>query len=211
MSESGRQLKTEGKWHKIYSTPTHPRIYESKFASGDARISVSELRQIWEHWHEGERIEFAQAYGQKRTLSSEDEGILEFLIRQSDGRIAASVALLTTKHPNKKMVTDFLRRSITAFPDDRANFVHALAYVIAPDAAPDLLRVFQECQTRVTENEQNHQAIIELLYCSTALFTIFLDEKYQNVVAAFLNHPAASVRTNAEICIQETRVSSGGQ
>jgi hypothetical protein len=207
MSESIRQLKTEGKWHKIYSTPTHPRIYESKFASGDARISLSELQQIWERWHEGERIEFAQAYGQKRTLSNEDEGILEFLIRQSDGRIVASVALLSTKHPNQKMVADFLRHSITAFPHERANFVQALAYFIAPDAAPDLLRVFQECQVKVAEDEQNREAIIELLYCSTALFKISLDEKYQNVVAAFLDHPAASVRTNAEVCSQDIKAS----
>jgi hypothetical protein len=128
-------------------------------------------------------------------------------MQQSDGRIAASIALLSVRHPNIKIAVDFLRRSIAEFPRDRANFLQALAYVIAPEAAADLLRVFQECQAKVAENEQNREAIIELLYCSTALFKIFLDEKYEKVVAAFLDHPAASVRTNAEVCSQEIKVS----
>jgi hypothetical protein len=83
VSDPNRRLERDEEWYRLYSSPTHPRIYDSKLASGEARVSLVELRPRWEHWHEGERVQFAQAFGQKSTLDREDEPVLEFLV---DGR-----------------------------------------------------------------------------------------------------------------------------
>jgi len=85
---------------RVWETSAHPRIYESKFATGEAQISLSlaQLLSSWAHWNEGERVQFAQAFAGKRTLTVEDEEVVEFLMQQSDERIAISIALLTTMH-----------------------------------------------------------------------------------------------------------------
>ena len=204
MSKPGRRLEKELEWHKIYSTPSHPRIYESKFASGEARISLSELRSRWAQWHEGERVQFAQAFGRKNTLDDpDDERVLEFLMEQDKGSVCALIAMLSTKYSDRPRAVRFLTHCIEAFPRDRANFLQALSWLAEPATVPVLSRIYRDSEAEIVKNPEDQESILNLLYSSVALFKLRREGKYRDTVARFLEHSNEAVRTNASLCMQE--------
>jgi hypothetical protein len=200
--QNSRQLEREEEWYRIYSSPNHPRIYQSKLASGEASISLAKLRPRWEHWHQGERVQFSQAFGQKSTLDSEDELVLEFLMEQDDSRVCASVALLSTKHSDRSNAVRFLLRCVETFKRDRANFLHALSILADSETVPQLLQIYRSAELEILKNPQDNDSILNLLYSSVALFKILGQESYRDSIAGFLRHPNEEVRTNAYLCMQ---------
>jgi hypothetical protein len=203
MSKLGRRLEKEEEWHRLYSTPSHPRIYESKFASGEARISLPELQLRWRQWNQGEQVQFATAFGQKNTLDSEDEKVLEFLAQQDHGPICATIALLSTQLSDRAKAGRFLMQCIEDFPRDRANFLQALSVLAAPESVPVLLRTYEASEREVADNPRDHGATVDLLYSAVALFKLIGQDKYRNTVVRFLNDPRESVRTTASLCMQD--------
>jgi hypothetical protein len=202
MSNPDRKLEREKAWYKVYSSPAHPRIYESKFACGEARITLLELLPQWEGWNAGERVQFAQAFGQKGTLNGEDERILEFLMGQGDGRIASVIARLSTKYPDRIKALSFLSHWIEAFPENRTNFVQALS-VLTPESEPMLSRIYHQSEAKISCNPHDHEAIIDLLYSSVGLFKLLRQQEYREKITRFLKHPNSSVSAHASLCLWE--------
>ncbi len=202
MDKTGWRLLKEEEWCRFYASSAYPRIYESKFATGEARISLSDLQSRWQDWNEGDRVQFARAYGSKRALSAEDEQILGFLMQQSGEMISTSIAILVAKLFDKKRAARFLVNCLRAFRATRANFLAALADLAAPETALDLSLVFQECSHNVAENAQDYDSAVDLLYCSDALFRITAEAKYPDVIASYLHHPSNRVRGVAEMIMR---------
>jgi hypothetical protein len=197
---SDRQLKWEEEWYRIYSSSSHPNIYESKFVTGEVQISLAELKPRWEHWHAGERVQFAQAFGQKQTLTSEDERVLDFLMGEGGEEVFASIARLTTKHSKKNRAGRFLAECLKAYPHNRSNFLHALSLLEAPESVPDLTVVFNESKAKA-DTAQDYAAIIDLIYCSAGLYRTIRDATYRDEIARYADHPEESIRTAARMCL----------
>ena len=208
MDKTGWRLLKDEEWCRVYSSSTHPRIYESKFATGEASISLPELQSRWQGWNEGEQVQFAQAFSWKRALSREDENVLGFLMRQDAEMISTSIATLVPKLSDKKAAARFLVDCLRTFREIRANFLMALGDLAAPETAPDLYLVFQECSRNVAQNAQDYESAANLLYCSEALFRITAEPRYLDVITSYLRHPNDRVRCYADMAMRGA--SSGG-
>ena len=198
MDKTGLRIREETEWYRYYASSAHPYIYESKFATGEATVSLAELQSRWHGWNEAEQVQFAQAFKWKPALSSEDEQILDFLMRQDGEMVSSSIAILVTKLSDKKRAARFLTDCLKAFPTSRPNFLTALADLAAPETATDLSLLFQECNHRIAENAQEYGAAADLLYCSAALFKITSERKYFEVISSYLRHENAQLRYDAE-------------
>jgi hypothetical protein len=207
MDRTGWQLLEEEEWYRVYTSSPHPRIYESKFATGEARISLAELQARWPGWNEGERVQFAQAFTWKPALTSEDEQILDFLMQEDGEMISTSIATLVAKLPDKKRAARFLVEGLKAFRETRSNFIMALGDLAAPETADDLSPVFQECSHNTAENADDYNSAAELLYCCQALFRTTGERKYLDVIASYLDHPNDRLRGVADMLTRSTRTS----
>jgi hypothetical protein len=208
MDRTGWRLLREEEWYRVYTSSPHPRIYESKFATGEARISLAELQARWPGWNDGERVQFAQAFTWKPALTSEDERILDFLMQEDGEMISTSIATLVAKLPDKKRAARFLVDGLRAFPKSRGNFLMGLADLAAPETTPDLSSVFEECNHNIAQNAQDDDSIADLIYCSEALFTITTEAKYLDVITSYLSHPNDRVRGVAD-SVMRRKASSG--
>jgi hypothetical protein len=189
MDKTGWRLREDKEWHRYYASSAHPYIYESKFATGEARISLAELQSRWWGWNEGEQVEFARAFGQKPDLSSEDEWVLGFLMQQNGEMVSTSIGILVGKLSDKKRAARFLVDCLRAFPESRGNFLMALGDLAAPETAGDLSSVFQECSQGVARNALGNESLADLLYCSAALFRITAEANYLQLITSYLRHP----------------------
>lgn len=205
-SDSERILVADDEWYRIYRSATHSRIYESKFSTGEARISFREISRRWPLWNEGERVQFAQAFGRKHALDSEDDKILEFLMEQNNAGVAASIALLSTKHSDIRRAISFLTHGIEAFPRDRPNFLQAFSVLAAAGTELLLSRIYCELEANVVGDKCDPEEAISLLYASSALFKLTSDDKYEKTITRLLNQSDQGVRANARLCIEEIRM-----
>ena len=198
MDKTGWRIQREEEWYRVYSSATYPRIYESKFATGEASITVAELQSRWQGWNEGEQVQFAQAFSRKPTLSGEDERVLDFLMEQHGEMVSSSIATLVARHPDKKRAARFVTDCLRAYPKTRGNFLLALANLAAPETASDLLSVYQECSQKIEENVDDYESVVDLLYCSAALYRTTKEAKYQDLITSYLHNPNDRVRPQAE-------------
>ena len=198
MDKAGWRLREEKEWYRYYESATHPYIYESKFATGEARITLADLQSRWQGWNEGEQVQFAQAFKWLRAIGSEDELILYFLMQQNVEPLSSAIATLVAKLPDKSRAARFLVRSLKAFPQSRGNFLAALADLAVPETATDLMLVFRDCSQKVAENKQDIGAINDLLYCSAALFRTTADSNYLDIISSYLHDLDDRVRSQAE-------------
>lgn len=203
MTNGDRYIVEDGEWHRIYRTAAHPRVYESKLASGETHISLSDLQARWVRWHDGQKTQFARAFGHKTELKDEDQKILEFLMAQDCEGVGASVARLSARHPDALRSSDFLLRGIEMFPHDRANFLQGLLYLSAPQTEKTLQQLFEQLNERAQHDSQDSELIIALLYTAATLFKLNGKESFRTTVRSFLKHPDSSVRANAVQCIGE--------
>lgn len=198
MDKTGWRVIEEREWYRHYASPKYPSIYESKFATGEAAISLAELQSRWPGWNEGEQVQFAQAFTWKPALTSEDEQILDFLMRQGGEMLSSSIATMAAKLPDKKRAARFLTDSLRAFPKTRTSFLCALADLAAPETAPHLLSVFEECSDKVRENSHDYESSADLLYCSAALYRTTKEPKYIDLITSLLHNSDDRVRNQAE-------------
>jgi hypothetical protein len=198
MDTSHRRVTEETEWYRYYESPEHPYIYESKFATGEASVSLAGLRSRWQSWTDGQRVQFAQAFKWKPALDAEDERVLGFLMRQKGEMISSSIAHLVAKARDKRGAAAFLVSCLRAYPHNRGNFLTALADLAAPETAPDLYLVFRECRDNVERDAADYGSVANLLYCSAALFKVTADRKYLDIIFSYLHHGEAQVRSDAE-------------
>ena len=59
MDKTGLRIREEKEWYRYYTSSAHPYIYESKFATGEATVSLAELQSRWHGWNEAEQVQFA--------------------------------------------------------------------------------------------------------------------------------------------------------
>ncbi|TAM79099.1 MAG: hypothetical protein EPN47_19005 [Acidobacteria bacterium] len=204
MNKTDWRVIEEKEWYRHYTSSEYPSIYESKFATGEATISLAELQSRWPGWNEGEQVQFAQAFACKPVLMSEDEGILGFLMTQGGEMVSSSIATMVAKLPDRKRAAVFLADRLQSFPKARGNFLLALARLAAPETAPHLLSVYKECSDKVGENAQDYDSITDLLYCSAALYTATKDPKYIDLISSYSHHPDERARYQAENAMRWT-------
>jgi hypothetical protein len=204
MDKTGWRLIEEKEWYRHYASLAHPYIYESKFATGEASISLADLRSRWGGWNEGERVQFAQAFKWKPVLSVEDEEIVDFLMRQTGEMLSSSIATMVAKLRDKKRAASFLAGCLSAFPKSRANFLCALADLAAPESKPDLLSIFEECNQKIKENAADYESAADLLYCSAALYRTTKEPKYIDLISSYSRHSNDRVRCQAENAMRWT-------
>ncbi len=198
MDKAGWRVIEDKEWYRHYASSRFPYIYESKFATGEASISLADLEARWGGWDEGERVQFAQAFSDKPVLSGEDERILDFLMKQDGEMVSSSIATAVAKLPDRKRVAGFLTDSLKAFPKTRGNFLCALARLAAPETTPDLLSVYMECSRKVGKGVRDYDSLSDLLYCSAALYRTTKEQKYLDLVNSHLQHPDDQLRSTAE-------------
>lgn len=202
MNKTEWRVIEEREWYRHYASPKHPSIYESKFATGEATITLADLLSRWPEWNEGERVQFAQAFKYKPELAGGDEQILDFLMRQGGEMLSSSIATMVAKLRDTKRAAGFLTDCLKAFPNTRGNFLCALADLAAPETTPSLLSVHKECADKVAENADDYGSISDLLYCSAALYRTTKEARYLNIITSYSRHPEKPVRSQAENALQ---------
>jgi len=121
-----KKLLKEDRWSRVYETTRHPLLLESKFKTDGLSVAFHQLRSDWESWKDSERFAFLNAYRYKPTITADDEKIIEFLMASTDERVQMMIALLSTRHPDKKMVAKFLVARLNSAPEHLPNFLQAL-------------------------------------------------------------------------------------
>lgn len=198
-----RDIVEENEWYRCYSTSSYPSIYESKFATGEARISLDDLEARWKQWNEGERIQFAQAFGFKHSLDPQEVAILEFLLDQTDTRILTVIADIAAQHPDRGRAARFLTHCLHAIPENRGNFLHGLFVLADANTLPDLQGMFRECGKKITMNGNDHEAFTALLHSAAAIFRITGEVRYLEIIKKYREHPHTSVCTRAKLYLDE--------
>ena len=202
-----KRLLKEDKWSRIYETEREFVFYESKFQADGLSISVGELTSEWQSWSASERLCFAQAFNRKPEIRKEDEEVLEFLMRNEDEQIWASITIALPKHSNKKMILNFLLERLASGSEAKANSVHALGILGDPTAVPALreLHARLSLEIKAAGETEDPGPITELISCCQALVRLESSKDHEREIESFLTHSDKRVRGWAEYLLLELR------
>lgn len=198
-----QKLVHEGRWSRVFEVEAGFFAYESKFEADGLSISIAELTTEWDSWDGSERIDFANAFSQKPQISKSDEDVLEFLVEKGDEPIWSTMALVLTKHSNKKMVMNFLLERLGSGSEPKANFIQAL-YVLGDSAAVPGLVVLHDRLREQLKNAHPHAdswVVIDFLKCCEALVYLEGTEHYRHEIQSFLTHPDQRIREGAKAAL----------
>jgi hypothetical protein len=196
-----RKLVHEDRWSRVFEVEPNFFAYESKLDADDVSVSVEELRREWPSWGDSEKLSFASAFRQKRQIAKRDEEILEFLMAEGNEAVWSTIALCLTRHSDQKVILNFLLERLRSGTEAKANFIQAL-YVLGDLAAlPALHRLHDGLSERVKAppgGDIDEWTVNDFLRCCEALAYLEKDERYQDEIRPFLNHPDPFVRLHAQ-------------
>jgi hypothetical protein len=199
----GKKLIREGRWFKYYEMRPGVPLRISKFLSHETGMNASVLREEWVSWDESERLDFAQAFSLKPEITSQDEEILEFMMRSTDERIRSSIASCLTRHSNKQMVFAFLIEQLIKGSEPKANILQALTALGNRQAVPSIRALHDRLAADINpgEVEQDVWKILDFFAACAALDKLEGTISYRAEIEPFLKHPSESVRTMAKLWI----------
>ena len=149
------------------------------------------------------------AFQSKHPLTTEDEGILEFLMQVPDENVWSAIALpLTRMSPSKhERVLNFLIDRVRDRGSHRANYYQALATLKDAKAIPALKAAYEEERRSVGLDKplgafQDIFPYIDYLACSAALYGLDGSNEFKQAIDDMRKHPDVSVRTQANLALR---------
>ena len=109
-----QKLVKEDRWSRVFKERDDVLTFKSKFDTDGLSILLNELESEWKTWDQGEKLSFVSAFTRKPEFSTDDEFILEFLMKEGDGETWTMLALSLRFHSNKKMVVQFLTERVNS-------------------------------------------------------------------------------------------------
>jgi hypothetical protein len=199
-----KKVLEDKRWHRIFWLPSHPAVYESKFATGESSIAKDQLAHDWDEWSADEQREFSKAFSLSRLpFNSNEVAILGFLMEHGDNIIAELIAPLIEQNPVVEQIEQFLIRQLTS-----GQFSPRIEIFKAARNHPDplilraLLRIHLEITSRLAtrSEEPRHRYLLKLeyLYCCDALLGITGQGKYKRDAEYLVHDEDSRVRRAAQ-------------
>jgi hypothetical protein len=203
-----KELVRESEWIRVYRVGSEQLYYESKFVYDKLQVSASSIRFRWDGFSAEEKSDFVTAFQSKHPVTSEDEGILEFLMDVPDENVWNAIALPLTRMPPKKheRVLDFLLHRIQHRGGHRANYYQALATLKNPRAIRALKAAYEEERQSVSFDKplgafQDIFPYIDYLACCAALYELDGSDEFKRAIDDMRKHPDGNVRAQANLAL----------
>jgi len=219
-AESYRKLRVDAKlvketeWMRVYELgPPKSRSYESKFLMDELQISAESFASRWPAMTPAERRDFAFAYSAKAEFTSDDEQIVNLIMRDGDEDVWNYLAtFVVIRHPERDRVLNFIRDRLERRPENPGNYIQALGVAKDQRAVPILLSYYDEYHKAaqvVPEREDTSfwdvEPVAKFLWCSEALWKITGSKDFEDGIRAYLKHPHSQVRWWAGHALGEDR------
>lgn len=118
------KLVKETEWMRVYELGSKSLSYESKFLTDKLQISAESFASRWPTMTPTERHGFAFAYSAKAEFTSDDEQIVNLIMRDGDEHVWNCLAtFVVTRHPERDRVLSFIRDRLEKSPDGPANYI----------------------------------------------------------------------------------------
>lgn len=206
-----KELDREDRWTRVYKLAPGIYLSESKFQTDGLSIRLQDVEREWHQWADSEKLSFVGAFKQKPRFSSEDEHILEFLAVNGTVVLWEMLALVLTKHSNKKMVLNFLLDRMKSGPRPKANFCQALGVLGERAAIPAL---HAEYDSGVREIGRMGAAVdrgvlVDFFCCCAALHSLKAPGSFLGDIRKYVNHPDSSIKQAAKRILREAMTATG--
>jgi len=200
----GKKVLEEERWSRIYEGENGVPVNVSKFVTDDIAISMDEIMAEWNSWSATEKVGFTHAFSQKPQFSVEDVKVLDFLMGVDDERVWCSIAYGLTRHPQKRRVLDFLIDRLKSGSEPKANYVHALGALAAPQAVPPLKDLHDRLSRGIVGPgvEADPTLIRDFIVCCSSLAKLEGSSAYRDEIRPFLDHPNKYIRAFARIYLE---------
>ena len=185
------------RWWTIEKIGPLNGVRVSCFLKGGVSISFPQIINEFPAWSDREKREFLGAYSLKPELTEEDERIIEFLMDSRDTSIWKRLAILSTRHPDKERVLDFLVGGLRTCPGSKANFLVALGLLNDPRAVQPLREVYAELKRALADDASPEAGLArfnDILCCSKSLHMLTGDSEYKRQMDDLLHHRSERVR-----------------
>lgn len=208
------KLVTETEWMRVYelAAPKNSLSYESKFLTDGLQMSAKSFVSRWPIMTPTERRGFAFAYSAKAEFTSDDEQILDLIMKDGDEHVWNCLAsFMVRNHPQKDRVSSFIRDKLEKHPDSPGNYIQALGIARDQSSVPLLLTYYEQYRNAAQAVPAREDAsfwdvepIAEFLWCSEALWKITNSEKFADGIRMYLRHSHSQVRRWAEYALGKT-------
>jgi hypothetical protein len=195
-----KALLKEDRWSRTYELYNGDRLTESKFDTDDTSISLDEITKMWPTLDQSEKVSFVGAFKHKPQFSSEDEKILEFVMKNGNEILWVNLGQCLTYHSNKKLILDFLSQRMRSDFRPRANFCQALGALGDQSAIPVLVEEYQNDQAAINAAgaAADRFVLMDFLACCAALRSLGAPGDYAADIRQYLNHSDQGIRRSAE-------------
>ena len=181
---------------RVYRFADGTLLEESKFLVDNLQVSLQKVRAKWHGLTEKEKLQFAQAFSAKPDLLPEDEGIVDFLIREGNWPIRLTIAPLLPRHSDRSFAFNVLDTWIKDKRSPKANFFQAIELIGDSRAVPTLKSIFTEFEQR--REKLNENELFDYVYCCKALWGLTHEPEYERAIRKCRQSNVLSVRVAAE-------------
>src|ERR1700721_707607 len=123
-ARANAKLIKETEWMRVYEMGPKSRHYESRFLTDEVQMSADSFVARWPSMAEHERQEFVFAYHAKPEFTTDDERIVNTIMRDGDDHIWSNLALFMIRHPQQSTVLAFLRERLPKKQDNQINNIN---------------------------------------------------------------------------------------
>lgn len=207
--KSKMKLLRETKWQRVYEIGPRNQFIESKFAAGNAKITVEELAKGWPGWDQREKSDFLSSYGSTDHPEPGHQEILRFIIKNitSNERLSAA-CLLRSLDDSDEAIRVLSEWAVDPSTQGKGNVFQTLAGFGGQKA----IKVLKKCLAEYLANDtfwifpaapswgQMGDAA-EVACCIEYLYKLTEDSRYKEMLERLLNYPHNIVQGRARLAL----------
>lgn len=209
--QARRELVRESEWSREYRIGPNTYFFESKFQADGLQIFAAVLRRKWADMSDEDRIDFANAFASKPTLTAEDQEILAFLMEASTEPIWGTIAPHLAGYNDHEFALGFLLKHALFESPMLANYYMAFSFMRDERAIPLLQQHFNRYRIELEPfADKGYMQLFNYLHCCQVLAQLTNADKYRSALEELVVHPDESVRRRAKSLLSKTESKRSG-
>jgi hypothetical protein len=203
---TNKQLVRESEWLRVYRLGPNHLHYESKFLTDELQVNVEQLKSRWSTFTAEEKRDFVQAYAATSMRSTDDHGILRFLMKVGPEETWGWLADRFTDLPEKQLVLEFLLERLKSDDGYFPNYAQALEVLGDTRAVSVLAEQFASLKHKIAGlsgaiGELPSESLfdcVSYLYCCRALIKLSPSSEAHAALEAMQTFPDERVSSMAK-------------
>lgn len=197
------ELVRETPWLRVYRDKSGVYVHEPKLRE-QPWVNASDFETTWRELSDSQKLDLCIAYQAKVTISSDDEKVLDTIMRDGDDLTWRNIASVLTRYPDRMRVHLFLEDRVDKQAPPLANFYQAMETLGDRRAVPQLHKKYlQYRDSGLTRLDLDHVHCTDYLTCCRALWLLTGLLPYKESIADCLSSESRIIRDTARRLLEK--------